>query len=1410
MRIVPFFLILILLSGSDVIGQSKYFVKYKQSVPLSRVNSVVADMTQLQQRIPIPQKASISKIKKLRYIPDTEDSPLARIISVQFSGNVSPEDVLKLFTGDEIEYIEQNHIYHIDSIPNDSLYSQQWALQKIGAPAAWAVSEGADTVLIGVIDTGIDFNHPDISHQLFINPGETGKDNLGRDKRFNGVDDDNNGFIDDFQGWDFTDRTGFPFDSTNGDYVGWDNMPMDENGYSHGTAVAGIIAAEMNNVIGIAGVAPKVKILNLRAFDPDGNGEEDDVAAAILYAVKMNVKVINMSFGDNSFSYVLRDVVRFAYSKNIVLVASSGNDGVNTPHYPSGYSEVICVGNSTSDDYVASSSNYGSTLDLVAPGTGIITLARHNSYQDFNGTSAAAPFVSAAAGLLLSKQAFSNEEVKQILKTTADDIGDEGWDEKSGAGRLNVGKAMQVLAPSIIKFNYPLQDFASSQDTLNLSATILSSYFAEYSLEWGFGANPESWNSIAEHKLYQVNNQYIGTLPLSTVKMDTVLTLRIRMVMTNGRTMEERINIHTIRNRPLGEVVTLLPAYYGRSVTICAAVQTSTPAIVRMYYKTEGESDFKNISLEGFTVNNLFVKQIHYGFIPQGLLQENTLYQVFFEVENLLGIRNRFTKSGAAVDVVLTADIIHDRAVRELPYQLPAGGVFADPVQVITQQKNDVLFYTNGNTSTTKLYHFNGAGFDLKDSLSQRIIKDAGDFNKDGKTDLLALWGQNGYILEQANQGASKFDEKFKREDGKFWPILVKDIDNDGKNELLALVADSICVFRVENDLQLTYLTAVHNFSSSIYGANFFNSPHAVITDLNGDGINELWIPDYEGDILCYNILSASHIVPDTVRSFRTQLPTSSDYITAGDYDGDGHPELAILLHSLEARDIAKFYVLYIVKFVGDKLVLEAANAFIDPSSDFQVFRQGYNSLKFDTLYSTKKSDLVLNLFPFSYVFSYENSDSKIVFYRENTNCNAVLTADFNGNGKREFSVSSNAGTKFFEFIDGTLPETVAEIAGCSISSSSIQLQWHSTEKLFYILRGSSNDNLQVIDSTSALSYIDKNVKLNTNYFYSIQAYKQDGSKAVLTTPIVVYHHKPASFVSVQNTIGRKLEIMYSDRLQKTVYDLTSMYAKDNSGNVYLVQTIVPAGETGYLISFPDDLQAGPYSVYLRGVTDFYGAHAIDTVISVQFTDTHAAPSLYISSFRLINAHALELTFNLPIDSASGLNPMNYSFTPIRQIKNISFQDVLHTVVLINIESGKPLGAVGYESTLKLKGLQSTVASGAVKIVENGAGSYIALEYNAQDISNVYTYPSPAHISNGQGYITFANLPHYAEIMVFNITGKKIKTLNVSTSNGGYNWDLRDDNNTLLGTGVYFYRIRQLNDKNDELSTKLYKFSVVR
>lgn len=322
---------------------------------------------------------------------------LERIFIISVSQNFSSDLVSLLSKNEFIEYIEVNRILKVENIsadPNDTYYNNQYYLPLIGMNAAWNITMGDSNVVIGVVDTGLDFLHPDLQNSFKLNYGEMGLDALGRDKRSNGVDDDGDGFIDDWRGWDFTDEP-FTGDPRRGDYLTPDNDPTDDNKNSHGTAVTGIINASFNNGAGISSIAPKCKVLVLRAFDAEGFGEEDDVASAVLYGISQGVKIFNFSFGDYVYSNLLKDVVKFAYSKNVTIVCSAGNDGSDRLHYPSAYDEVISVGASATDDARFSASSYGATVDIYAPGFNVFTTMRKGKgstqyggdYDYINGTS---------------------------------------------------------------------------------------------------------------------------------------------------------------------------------------------------------------------------------------------------------------------------------------------------------------------------------------------------------------------------------------------------------------------------------------------------------------------------------------------------------------------------------------------------------------------------------------------------------------------------------------------------------------------------------------------------------------------------------------------------------------------------------------------------------------------------------------------------------------------------------------------------------------------------------------------------------------------------------------------------------------------------------------------------------------
>jgi RHS repeat-associated protein len=294
-----------------------------------------------------------------------------------------------------VEFVEPNFLVARDQVsPGDPRFAEQWALKNtgqsggqpnsdIGAVSAWETTTGSQTTIIAVIDSGIDFTHPDLQHNQWTNSNE----------QPNGRDDDNDSLTDDLHGWD---------------WVGGDNDPRDMQG--HGTAVAGIIAAEGNNSVGITGVMWKASLMNLRVLDNTGNGEIADAVEAIDYAVDHGASVINCSWGTDDESLALKDAIERAGTSGVVVVSSAGNSGrdIETePYYPSsfGLSNQIVVASTDNFDHLSSWSNYGGThVTVAAPGTNILTTTFNGGYTTVTGTSASTPFVTGVVGLLKTQR----------------------------------------------------------------------------------------------------------------------------------------------------------------------------------------------------------------------------------------------------------------------------------------------------------------------------------------------------------------------------------------------------------------------------------------------------------------------------------------------------------------------------------------------------------------------------------------------------------------------------------------------------------------------------------------------------------------------------------------------------------------------------------------------------------------------------------------------------------------------------------------------------------------------------------------------------------------------------------------------------------------------------------------------
>lgn len=316
-----------------------------------------------------------------------------------FRGNITTLNLIERLSADPaVVFAEPNYRRHLLRVPNDPAVEQQWALRNIQALEAWDIATGSG-VAIAVLDTGVDGDHPDLSGQVL--PG------------YNAIAQNDN--------------------------------VADNNG--HGTAIAGLIAANTDNGEGIAGICWGCAILPVKVLNERGSGNDASVSRGVRWAADNGARVINMSLGGSEDSQILREAIEYALARSVLVVASSGNERQqgNAPNYPAAYDEVLAVGATGNTDVVTGFSNTGDYVDLTAPGVGLWTTLLDGRYGTPNGTSFSSPYVAGAAGLVWTVRSdLGWPDVACVLSASADDKGEPGKDPEYGWGRLNALKALQL------------------------------------------------------------------------------------------------------------------------------------------------------------------------------------------------------------------------------------------------------------------------------------------------------------------------------------------------------------------------------------------------------------------------------------------------------------------------------------------------------------------------------------------------------------------------------------------------------------------------------------------------------------------------------------------------------------------------------------------------------------------------------------------------------------------------------------------------------------------------------------------------------------------------------------------------------------------------------------------------------
>ena len=1408
--------------------QSEIIIKLKTNAPQEVLNSFKSGK-------PGTGSNSLSKICRDFNISETRSLFSQRVVS-QFDGPAfrsagldrifilkadrsNLEQLLLQGSKNEfIEYIQTNGTLKLDALsdrqltPNDTYYPQQEYIGLSNLPQAWDITLGDSASLIGVIDSGLDFDHPDLQSSFKINYGE-----YGNGKQSNGIDDDANGFVDDWRGWDFTDEP-FTGDPRRGDYLEPDNDPTDDNFLSHGTAVTGIINATFNNGLGISSVAPNCKVLVMRAFDAQGFGEEDDVANAVLYGMIMGVKVFNFSFGDYIFSNLLKDIVRFAYSGNAVIICSAGNDATDRLHYPSAYDEVISVAASDNSGNKAGFSSFGETVDIYATGFQNLTTVRKGKgssqyggdYEKLNGTSFAAPIVAGISALLLSRNPeLSNEEVRGILVSTTTLMpGQTGWDHIRSSGRVNAVNALNNFdKPSIARIHYPFQDFTSSGGIVPVVVSAASPLFVNYSISYGVGQRPAQWIPLKENVNTQALEDSVVQWNISSLA-DTSYTLRLAINSNSGRSIEHRLIFFKDSLPPEITDVAFGTVLDKNNFSQLILFGTDKRTLGKIHYKRKNVSEpYQYVLADVGTPNLGFVTTGHIAILNGSELQPNTEYEFYLEAVSLNG-KQKILNDPAFV--FTTGNFINSYGYSQMPYSLPYSQAAVTPTDVNGNGKPDLLLNDIKNNLKLNVYEFNAGSF-IKISNDNwpefRIARDVGDVDADGKLEMLMSRERNGFVYEAPSAGELPVNLVWGDSvSGNFWSSRISDTDGDGLKEILGFGKGGLRI--LENQQNAYTQVAVLQYHGRDSTAT---SQNTVVEDLNGDGRKEVvFVNDYQSPVT-FQPQAAISVYTNTgdntfSRIFLDSLSrfVKSDNVVSGDFDGDGRKDFAIGTISFNT-DIVQYYSLYTYKATTSNTY-----SLLDVTDVYNFKSYTETSTKATDIDNDGKDEVLVNTGTQFYVLKFDVNAGRFIpqYYQSNVNSFNQIAYDFNGNGVKELGLNTVDDTLLFfeKNIAFTGPSTPLGLKGYSTDSNRVQLLFNpvSGADSYRIYRSDSSMNFVLYDSVAQTEYADINVMNRRTYYYRVTAMDNENNvrESQPTEPVQIYVHNKSRLLSANYETGGFISLKLSERVSPLLPNLNT-FLITGIGNP---KNAAIKNDYEYLLTLDSIPDNGNYSVKTMGMIDRYGS-PVDTN-SVSFSvNVVDEPKFYITNLELQPGNKLKVNFNLEVDQSSAQNTANYKFEPFGiTVQSATVDNTDRKTVYVSLQSNAAIGATGRNYVLKASNILS---ADGIRIVE-GSGSSFGLIFNKENLDEMYVYPNPYNIKSNQDFIMFANTTREAAIDIYDLNGNYIITVNETDGNGGVEWNLRNAGGEMVATGIYIYVATGKNSSGQEVEQKTGKFAIVR
>jgi len=1301
--------------------------------------------------------------------------------------------------------------------PNNVLADSLDHLDVIQALDAWSVTTGSTDVQIGVVDTGVFLEHPDLTGQFWINEAEDANGN-GRFDPYpatqggdlNGEDDDGNGFVDDVIGYDFVDR---PSAIPAGEFEGRDPDPSPDTlgGFSwHGTAVSGVAAAAPGDPEeGIAGVAPDTRLVALRAFGRDGRGQSDDIAAAIVYGASNDLDVLNLSFGRDRAVPLIEDVIEYANDQGTIVVGSAGNSLTDDPHYPSDYPDVLSVVWLGENGQLPrfNSSQFGIGVDLGAPGSAVYTadfpadkiregapLEREDLYRSPDGSSFSAPQVAGAAALLRSADSsLSPASIRSILTATSEDIEGANWDHTTGSGLLNVEQALTRAYPARTEITRPEHNQGVRGDSpVAITGTAIDPAFNQYAVFYAEGTDnldqrADPWTQLQSPTSRQVFRDTLAVWSPEGLT-EGEYTLRLVTTLHDGRTIEDRRRVRIDRSPPEVSLPFLGQGRVEGENGIVADVKTDDVTQLRMQVQLGRQS--KTVRSEYQARRQGMAWANEHGISGQATVQ--------IHATNATGLTT-------TVDTTLQVPASQENTglLRRTTTDLPGGRVLPEPVDFDGDGLKEVLmnqFVNGGVSDTLRSFEWDGSTLVPADTLvvGPFFPKDVGDTNGDGLQELLLQVNRATVLLEQPSPDAFPTDliyaDTSRISDAPGDTLdgaRLTDLDADGQGEVVGSDQRQWKVIerKASGFEEIDRLSNPTRIGPDSAIGNVFDFQEAATGDFDNDGQQDLLVGDRDGDLIVYEAAGDDHIeVAWTQENDRLYAGTR---FATGDFTGTGRTDFVTLTTSqltaapdAERTPPISYYTVW--RNEGDD---DYGRAYRLPLYGSFTLKGGLapGSLGAADVDNDGRDEVVVAHPPSLMVLDRAADGTWRVRYEDRPSpilSRSLLVADVSEGGTPSVFSGTKNGRLLRYTVDGQAvaappPQWVEALPE---GASSSRLVWRAPgADSVEVYAGPAGAELNPIASVTDSSVIIGGADARR---YALRAW-ENGDASPLSSPQLIRPHPPATVSDLTYPDPSTVQLRFTEPLAPDIRADQFRFGPERMSPRRLVRA---RNAKAVVLHYSDEVQGQTGRLEWTSVEDNTGLPVGQVRTRVSFPSP-ARQSLFIEEATVLDENHLRLAFNAPLDLTAAQERDRYEVRPARgRVSSVQLSDESPGVVTLRIE-GLVLGASGRESSLTVTDM---VGADGRRLAEEG--STVRLTRPADDLSNVYVYPNPHRADKHEDELTIAGLPPQATVRIYTPGGRLVRMLSVENNrDGGRRWNLRNRRGERVPSGVYLFRVNAPN-----------------